>query len=133
MVMIAVGGPHAIAALLATAQVVLFHEARDTVTAVLEAGFAQLRRDARTAVGFAALAMNGFNLAGQDLIFCGSFAGLQLPFLPVVIATGGDFQEFTEQEHRMMGFHRVDPLVALAGGSERIPKVFFRTSRCSLK
>src|SRR5436190_22852550 len=26
----------------------------------------------------------------------------------------------------MMGFHRVDPLVALAGGSERMPKVFLK-------
>jgi hypothetical protein len=30
----------------------------------------------------------------------------------------------------MLGFQGVDPLEALLGGSERIPKVFFKTSRC---
>src|SRR5882724_2198237 len=131
--MIAISSPNAVTVFLATAKVVLFHEAGDAITTMLEAGFAQLRSDAWAAVGFAALAMNGFDLARQDLIFLGPFTRLQSPFLPIVVAATRHFQELAQQEHRMMGFHRVDPLVTLAGGSERMPKVFFRMSRCSFK
>jgi hypothetical protein len=109
-----------------------FHEASDAIASVLEAGLAQLVGDARAAVGFAALNVEGFDLLSQELIFLGPFARLQLPFLPVIITTERDFKELSEHPHRMIGFHRVDPLVALAGGSERMPKVFFRMSRCSL-
>ena len=49
--------------------------------------------DARAAVGFAALGVNGFNLLSQGFICFGSFAGLELPFLPVVITTGRDFKK----------------------------------------
>jgi hypothetical protein len=133
MVMVAVGGAEPVTALLPTVKVVRSHESSDTVAAMLEAALAQLIDDARAAIGFAALEVDGFNLLSQSLVFLSSFTGFELPFLPVVIAAERDLQDLAEHRHRMMGFHRVDPLVALTGGSERMPKVFFKISRCSFK
>src|SRR5205823_2039457 len=41
-----------------------------------------------------------------------------------------DLQCLTERGDRMLVFHRVDPLVAFLMGSEIMPKVFFKMSRC---
>src|SRR5208283_3913747 len=80
--------------------------------------------------GLAALLMNLDDLLGPTLIFLGARAGLGLAVGPVVIAAGGDFQGFAQRANGMLGFHRVNPLKTLDGGSERMPKVFFKMSRC---
>jgi len=87
-------------------------------------------KDAGAAIGFAAGLMDLDNLLGQTRIFLGAQAGLGLAVAPVVIAAGGHFQGFAERANGMVGFHRVNPLEPLVGGSERMPKVFFRMSRC---
>ena len=45
-------------------------------------------------------------------------------------AAGGDVQIGTKQADGMIGFHRVDPFIAFVEGSERMPNVFFKMSRC---
>src|SRR5208283_4541976 len=94
------------------------------------ASLAQGFLNAGAAVGLAALLMNPDNLLGQTLIFQGARAGLGLAVEPVVIAAGGHFQGVAERANGMLGFHRVNPLKTLDGGSERMPKVFFKISRC---
>src|SRR5208283_4657860 len=94
------------------------------------ASLAQRLLNTGAAVGLAALLMNLDNLLGQALIFLGARAGLGLAVGPVVIAAGGHFQGFAERANGVLGFHRVNPLKALDGGSERMPKVFFKMSRC---
>ena len=69
MVMVAVGGAEPVTALLPTVKVVRSHESSDTVAAMLEAALAQLIDDARAAIGFAALEVDGFNLLSQSLVF----------------------------------------------------------------
>ena len=94
------------------------------------AGLAQLRLNAGAAIGLAAVSMDLDNLLDQARIFLGAWAGLSLAVEPVVIAAGGDFQGFAERANGVGSFHRVNPLKPLVGGSERMPKVFFKISRC---
>src|ERR1035441_513543 len=82
------------------------------------AGLSQDHLNARAAVGLAAVPMDLDNLLEQACIFLGSWAGLGLAVEPVVIAAGGDFQGLAERANGMVGFHRVNPLKPLVGGSE---------------
>src|ERR1039457_6114328 len=94
------------------------------------ARFAQFLLNAWAAVSLAAVLVDLDNQLDKARIFLGARAGLRLAVGPVVITTGGNFQGFAERANRMFGFHRVNPLKALLGGSERMPKVFFKMSRC---
>src|SRR5438105_183674 len=93
-------------------------------------GFAQHLLNARAAVGLAAVQVDLSDLGNQPGSLLRSRTGLGLAAKPAVIATGGYFQGFTQRADRMLGFHRVNPLIALVGASERMPKVFFKISRC---
>src|SRR5690348_7618059 len=93
-------------------------------------GLAQLLLNARAAVGVAAVQVDLGDLGHQLGGLLSSRAGFALAAKPVVIATGRDFQGFTQRTDRMLGFHRVNPLIPLVRGSERLPKVFFKISRC---
>src|ERR1035438_8136344 len=94
------------------------------------AGLAQDHLNARAAVSLTALPMDLDNLLEQTRIFLGPWAGLGLAVEPGGIAAGGYFQGFAERANGMVGFHRVNPLKPLLGGSERMPNVFFKISRC---
>ena len=94
------------------------------------ASLAQDHLNAGAAVGLAALFMDPDNLLNQTRICLGARAELGLAVEPVVIAAGRDFQGVAERANGMVGFHRVNPLKTLVGGSERMPKVFFKISRC---
>jgi len=93
-------------------------------------GFDQGLLNARAAVGLAAGQVNLSDLGNQQRILLGSGAGLGASVDPVVIATGRDFKGLAHRANGMFGFHRIDPLKALVGVSERMPKVFFKMSRC---
>src|SRR5712692_9689406 len=94
------------------------------------AGFDQSLLNAWAAVSLAASQVDLGDLGPQQHILLGSGTGLPGPADPVVIATGGDFKGLAHRTNGMLGFHRVDPLKALVGVSERMPKVFFKMSRC---
>src|ERR1035438_5081837 len=93
-------------------------------------GLVQRHLNAGAAVGLTALLVNPDNQKGQARIFLGARAGLGLAVNPAVIAAGGDFQSLAQRANGMLGFHRVNPLKTLDGGSDRMPKVFFKMSRC---
>jgi hypothetical protein len=82
--------------------------------------------NARAAIGLAAVLMDLDNLLDQPGILLGTRAGLVLAVEPVVITAGRNFQGGAERTDGMLGFHRVDPLKPLVGGSERMPKVFLK-------
>lgn len=100
------------------------------MAAIHVTGARQRRLDPRAAVGLAAGRMELDNVLDQLGIFPGAPTGVGLPVVPVVIAAGGDFQGRAKRANGVFGFHRVNPLKALLGGSERMPKVFFKMSRC---
>src|SRR5215468_2447789 len=129
--MVAIGGLDAIPAFLTAIKALLLHEAGDAVAAVLVTVFAELIGHARAAISLAALGVDSFNLLAQTLVLPGASTGSLVAFLPVIVAAGRDVQHLAKQLDGVVLFHRVDPLVALEGGSERMPRVFFRMSRCS--
>ena len=130
LIVVAVGGAHPKAAPLPAAKALLAHEPRDPIATVSLTGLLQRLPDPRRAIGLAALLMDLANLLLEVLVFLGTAARVLLAFVPVVIATGRNFKHPAESSDGMFSFQGVDPLVALLCGSERIPKVFFKMSRC---
>src|SRR5881392_2778546 len=50
---------------------------------------------------------------------------------PVVIAAARDQQRFAQPCHLVLAAHLLDSGIPLGGASERMPRDFFKTSRCS--
>ena len=69
MVVVAVGGAAAVAALLAAARALVPHQAGNAVATMPTAPGAERRHDARTAVGLATLLVKGRHLRGPRRIF----------------------------------------------------------------
>ena len=128
--MLAIGGLHAVALFLATAQALLSHEPPDAVAPVTLALLAQFHLHPRSTVGFPALLVNARDLRFESLVLLVALAGLLLAPAPFIVPAGGDLKGFAQLADGMLRFQGVDPLVALFGGSERMPKVFFKMSRC---
>src|SRR5512136_1593340 len=93
-------------------------------------GLAQLHLNAGAAVSLTTVLMEANDLLQELRLLQGTGARLGLALAPVIIATGRHLQGLAQGANGMLGLHRVNPLVALVGASERIPKVFFRISRC---
>src|SRR6476659_2852416 len=94
------------------------------------ADFGQRLLNTRAAVSLAAVLVDLDDPHQELLILLGARAELGLTFEPVVITTGRNLHSLTQPANGMLDFHSSNPLVALVGASERIPKVFFRISRC---
>ena len=133
LVMFTVGGNDAIAPSLPTPDTGLAHQAAQTITSVPLPQFAQADLNAWAAVGLATVLMKAHDLSLQLLVLLGAQAGLTLPPTPVIVTTGRDDKGRTERADGVLVFQGVDPLEALFGGSEMIPKVFFKMSRCCRK
>src|SRR6266446_9970380 len=58
-------------------------------------------------------------------------AGLPAPLRPVVIAAARDQERFAQPGYLVGAAHLFDPGIPLGGTSERMPRDFFNTSRCS--
>jgi len=130
MVMVAVSGADPEAAFDPPTEAFLAHEAGNAIATMRMAGLAQLRLNARAAVSLSAVPMDLEDLRRELEILTGARARMSLAVDPAVITTGGDGQGGAERSDGMFGFHRINPCVPLVGGSERMPKVFFRISRC---
>ena len=133
MVVVAVGGPDAPASLLTPAKALSIHQASHTVTPMTLTLLLEFSDDARAALGLAAVRMNGPNLLGQLLVLEGSRPRCFAPSKPSVITALGHLEVRAKQVDGMVAFHRLNPGVTLGDGSERMPNVFFRISRCSLR
>src|ERR1017187_10336377 len=93
-------------------------------------GPAQEHLNAGAAVSLTAVGMEVDDQFQELRILPGPGAEPGLAVAPVIVATGGDLQGLAQRANGMLGFHRVNPLIPLVGASERMPKVFFRISRC---
>src|SRR6266404_4975800 len=58
-------------------------------------------------------------------------AGLTAALHPVVIAAARDQERFAQPGYLVLAAHLFDPGIPLGGTSERMPRDFFKTSRCS--
>src|SRR5437899_7542727 len=74
--------------------------------------------------------MKACNVGQQLMVLQNPRRRRNFSLFPIVIAAGRDLQGLAHGRDGMLGFHCVDPLVTLLGGSEMIPKVFFKMSRC---
>ena len=122
--MVAIRCWHPVTARLATTQARLLHEASDPIASMAVASFAQLFQYAWAAVGLPALVMNRFDRIGQGLVGRRAWTGRSAPPLSVVVAAGRNVQVQAERQNRVLVFHRIDPFIPLADGSERMPNVF---------
>ena len=124
-----VGRAHAVTALLPPTNLFLAHEPADAIAPMTATQRAQAGLDARSAVGLSTVLVELTDLNFELSIFQEAPSRSAWSSHPVVIATGGDFKGLAKQPDGMLAFQGLDPLEALLGGSERIPKVFFKTSR----
>src|SRR6266699_1594794 len=130
LIMVAIGGEHPVTPFWAATDLFFAHETTQTVSAMALAVGAQRNLDARSAIGLAALLVNAPDLLLQALILPGPLAGVLLPPAPVVVAAGPDLKSLAQSGDGMLSFQRIDPLESFFGGSEMMPKVFFKMSRC---
>jgi hypothetical protein len=75
VIVVAVGGLHAVAAVLTAAKALALHETGNAVASMAMTLGTKSCDDAGTAVGAAALGMNGLDLPGKPLIFPGAGPG----------------------------------------------------------
>src|SRR5204863_5704116 len=107
------------------------HQTRNPISPMSSPLLFQGLLDARTAIAlFTLLVVDGADLHTQTLVLPLPRTRLGLSPSPIIIATGRDLKTVAEMANGMFGFHRVNPAVPLLGGSERMPKVFFKISRC---
>src|SRR5512137_647223 len=92
--------------------------------------FGQFGLNAGAAIGLAAVPVDLEDQLREQRVVLGAGTGLGLALAPVVIAAGGDLEGCTQRANGLCGLHGVNPFEALAWGSERMPKVFFKISRC---
>jgi hypothetical protein len=130
MLMVAVGGSDLVSAPLPAAYSRFPHESIQPVSAMPMTQSTQAGLDTRATIRLPTLLVNAPDLLFEPKVFLHSPGRLALTPLPVVISAGRDLQRFTQHGYRMISFQGVDPFEALFGGSEMIPKVFFKMSRC---
>jgi hypothetical protein len=58
-------------------------------------------------------------------------SGLSAPFFPVVITAARDQKRLAQPGYFVLAAHLFDSGIPLGGASERMPRDFFKTSRCS--
>ena len=133
MIVVAVGGLDPVAALLASTNAPTFHETGNSVASMSKPKVTEFVDDSGRTVGLAAFGVDGRDLLNQCLILerTGPWA-LTSP-IPVIEPAGRNLEVAAKHRDGMVGSHRVNPFVAFPDGSERMPNVFFRMSRCSCK
>ena len=133
VIVVAVGGLDPVAALLASTNAPTFHETGNSVASMSKPKVTEFFDDSGRTVGLAAFGVDGRDLLNQCLILerTGPWA-LTSP-IPVIEPAGRNLEVGAKRRDGMVGSHRVNPFVAFPDGSERMPNVFFRMSRCSCK
>ena len=133
VIVVAVGGLDPVAALLASTNAPTFHETGNSVASMSKPKVTEFFDDSGRTVGLAAFGVDGRDLLNQCLILerTGPWA-LTSP-IPVIEPAGRNLEVAAKHRDGMVGSHCVNPFVAFPDGSERMPNVFFRMSRCSCK
>src|SRR3954464_4693868 len=130
LIMPAVGCPDAKALSLPPTNLLLSHEPLQTVAPVSLAASAQNRLDARNSISLPTLLMDLADLLFEPLILLSARPRLCLQFLPVIKSTGGNTKCLAQGPNGMLASHDINPFIPLFWGSERMPNVFFKISRC---
>src|SRR6185295_12864511 len=130
LIMPAVGCPDAKALSLPPTNLLLSHQPLQTVASMSLATSAQNRLDARSSISLPTLLMDLADLLFEPLILLPAQPRLPLPFLPVIISTGGNAKGLAQCPDGMLASHDTNPFIPLLWGSERMPNVFFKISRC---
>ena len=104
------------------------HQLANPLAATGLAVFLQPDADAGTAVSLAAFPVGLRDQRQQRGIGLGT--NPRFTIRPRMIATARDVQRRTQLLNGVFGVHGFYPSKPLAGGSEIMPKVFFRMSRC---
>ena len=115
VVVVAVGGPDAVAALLAATEAPAFHEAGHSVASMSATQVPEFEGDPGRAIGLAACGMDDRDLLRQGLVLAGTEPGILAAAIPVVEPAGRDLEEVAKHRDGMMGSHRVYPFEALDG------------------
>jgi hypothetical protein len=106
----------------------LTHEPGD---AVASAGTTQSTSDSWAAVGLVTACKFLSDPFTQASALDFARPWLAAPLVPVVIAATRDQKRLTQPGHLVLSAHLVDSGIPLGGTSERMPRDFFKTSRCS--
>ena len=133
VIMVAVGGLDPVAALLASTNAPALHETGNSVASMSKPKVTEFVDDSGRTVGLAAFGVDGRDLLNQCLILQRTGPWALTSPIPVIEPAGRNLEVGAKHRDGMVGSHRVNPLVAFPDGSERMPNVFFRMSRCSCK
>jgi len=125
----AVGGARTEAALLAGAQPLRAHQPGDAILAAAFAQLAQIAEHARAAIG-AAAARKAPGDQGRELGIALAARSLRLASVRVKAAPA-DLKRLGQGTHRIVGVELLHHREALRGiSADKMPKAFFRISRC---
>src|SRR5436189_1029123 len=130
MGVITVGSHDAEAGPDSTTQLVLTHQPGNAIASMSMAGPSQGLLNARTAISLAAVLVDAPDLLQQLDILPGAWARLERAIDPIIVTAARDFKGLTQPAQGIGCFHGFDPLISLLDGSERMPNVFFKISRC---
>ena len=133
VIVVAVGGLDPVAALLASTDALALHETGNSVASMSKPKVTEFVDDSGRTVGLAAFGVDGRDLLNQCLILQRTGPWTLTSPIPVIEPAGRNLEVGAKRRDGMVGPHRVNPLVAFPDGSERMPNVFFRMSRCSCK
>ena len=105
--------------------------AHEPGNAIAPTGATQSLSQSRTAIGLAAAGKLLSNALAQMDVLELARAGLTTPLHPVVITAARNQERFAQPCYLIGAAHLFDSGIPLGGTSERMPRDFFNTSRCS--
>ena len=133
MIVVTIGGLDSVAALLAPTDALALHESGNSVPSMSMPKVMEFVDNSGRTVSLAAFGVDGRDLLNQCLILQRTGPWTLTSPIPVIEPAGRNLEVGAKRRDGMVGSHRVNPLVAFPDGSERMPNVFFRMSRCSCK
>ena len=133
VIVVTIGGLDSVAALLAPTDALALHESGNSVPSMSMPKVMEFVDNSGRTVSLAAFGVDDRDLLNQCLIRQGTGPWTLTSPIPVVEPAGRNLEVAAKHRDGMVGSHCVNPFVAFPDGSERMPNVFFRMSRCSCK
>jgi hypothetical protein len=103
--MVAVGGPHPKALLLATKKALLAHQTTNAIAPMSLAALTELKLNPGSSISLATLQMNACDLLLKLLVLVHTRGRLVLPLAPVIIAACRDFKELAQNGQWVLSLH----------------------------